>query len=150
MPNDFDFAADPNGDRCPFQSHIRKTNPRNETGNPRERDVRIARRGISFARGGKVGLLFLCAQSSIQDHFEFMQQSWCNGPTFLRPRVRPKPAGALDTGLDPIVGQGAAAEQEWPAKHGEGARIRATLRHSVTMKGQPPASRVPNLTGQYT
>lgn len=49
--------------------------------------------------------------------------------------MRPNPAGALDTGLDPIIGQGEVTEQEWPQKHGNDERIRATLKQSVTMMG---------------
>ncbi|WP_327413548.1 Dyp-type peroxidase [Streptomyces sp. NBC_01233] len=135
IPNNFNYETDLNGDKCPFQSHIRKTNPRGETGSPLERDVRIVRRGISFERDGKVGLLFLCAQGNIQNQFEFMQKSWCNNSEFLRPEVKPNPAGALDTGLDPIIGQGGVTEQEWPKKHGEDERIKATLKQSVMMKG---------------
>ncbi|WP_406404709.1 Dyp-type peroxidase [Streptomyces sp. NBC_00879] len=135
IPNNFDYKQDPNGDKCPFQAHTRKTNPRGDTGSPLERDARIVRRAISFDVAGKVGLLFLCAQSSIPNQFEFMQKSWCNDPKFLRPEVRPNPPGALDTGLDPIIGQGEVTEQEWPQKHGNNERIKATLKQSVTMMG---------------
>lgn len=126
IPNDFDYSADANGDKCPFQAHTRKTNPRNETGDAEtERSHRIVRRAISFEKGDKVGLLFLCAQSSIEHQFEFMQASWCDNTGFLRP----------DTGLDPIVGQGSPTEQEWPKKHGKSERIKVTLKQSVVMRG---------------
>jgi len=137
IPNDFDYSADANGDKCPFQAHTRKTNPRNETGDAEtERSRRIVRRAISFENGDKVGLLFLCAQSSIEHQFEFMQESWCNNTGFLRPKViKPKSSGALDTGLDPIVGQGPSTEQEWPKKHGKSDRIKVTLKQSVVLRG---------------
>ncbi|MFE0378416.1 hypothetical protein ACFW1M_23180 [Streptomyces inhibens] len=53
-PNNFSFDRDVDGVRCPFQAHIRKTNPRGDKqrqfGVPvtQERTQRIARRAISF------------------------------------------------------------------------------------------------------
>ncbi|MFJ3307438.1 Dyp-type peroxidase [Streptomyces sp. NPDC086549] len=108
LPNNFTFDADPDGVRCPFQAHIRKTNPRGDKqrqfGQPltQERTQRIARRAISYGKvtlnadkGDEVGLLFLCAQSSIPDQFEFIQNQWANNKNFLRG----------GSGLDPVIGQ---------------------------------------------
>ncbi len=50
LPNDFNYAEDP-GSRCPFHSHIRKTNPRGSGGAEPEEDERshlMARRGIPY------------------------------------------------------------------------------------------------------
>lgn len=52
--NNFTFASDTEGTRCPFHAHIRKTNPRGDTvrqfGAPlnSERSHRITRRGITY------------------------------------------------------------------------------------------------------
>lgn len=132
--NDFNYSSDDNpgdpsqgGLKCPYQAHIRKTNPRGDLvrrfggGDPAseeglERKRRITRRGIPFGErethpnadqtmselpSGGVGLLFMCFQSSIRDQFAFMQQSWANAEDF----VNDVGAGDKLTGLDPIIGQ---------------------------------------------
>jgi Dyp-type peroxidase family len=124
LPNNFSYDADVDGVRCPVQAHIRKANPRGDKqrqfGEPltQERTQRIARRGISFGpatldpgKDAKVGLLFLCAQSSIADQFEFIQAAWADFEDFLRP----------GSGLDPVIGRlpdgeprDKAVEQPWP------------------------------------
>lgn len=59
VPNDFNFAADPNGLRCPFAGHIRKTNPRGESeqkfGEVAIPEIRhlMARRGITYGERTK-------------------------------------------------------------------------------------------------
>ncbi|MEX3100630.1 MULTISPECIES: Dyp-type peroxidase [unclassified Streptomyces] len=130
QPNNFTFDGDVDGVRCPFQAHVRKTNPRGDKqrqfGVPltQERSNRIVRRGISYGKvtldpqpaDGKVGLLFLCAQSSIADQFEFIQAAWANYQDFLTPH----------SGLDPVIGtlpQKATppptpVAQPWPKKYG--------------------------------
>ncbi|WP_327316048.1 Dyp-type peroxidase [Streptomyces sp. NBC_01235] len=128
LPNNFSYDADVDGVRCPFTAHVRKTNPRGDKqrqfGTPltQERAQRIARRGISFGkvtlkpgRDDKVGLLFLCAQSSIADQFEFIQAAWSNNEVFLRG----------GSGLDPVIGtlkdgkkREEAVEQRWPKQYG--------------------------------
>ncbi len=124
QPNNFTYDQDVDGVRCPFQAHVRKANPRGDKQRQfdvpvtEERSRRIARRAISFGPpvldpppGEEVGLLFLCAQSSIIDQFEFIQLAWANYQDFLRPR----------TGLDPVIGQPGTAEvvaQPWPKEYG--------------------------------
>jgi Dyp-type peroxidase family len=141
VPNDFDYAADPGGSRCPFQAHIRKMNPRGETGAPNERDRRIARRGITYGNRcvqpkddpapedlpeKGVGLLFMCFQSDIAQQFEFMQASWGNNDQFVQP----------NTGLDPIIGQGSSnVTPRWPTTWGKPAKKAAPFHGAVTMKG---------------
>ena len=122
LPNNFNFDNDIDGRRCPFASHIRKTNPRGDTvrqfGSPPtiERSRRVVRRGISYGARDlspeqewtDAGLLFLCAQNNIEHQFIFMQHTWCNRDVFLMPGV----------GLDPLVGQPVpgtqTAPQSWP------------------------------------
>ncbi|CAN5395880.1 Dyp-type peroxidase [soil metagenome] len=112
ISNNFNYSGDPDGLRCPVHAHVRKTNPRGETGDPAEHRHLMARRGIPYGRRdsivdpqdkpeGDVGLLFMAYQSDIARQFEFTQALWANNPDFVRPLVRPGP----QTGLDPTIGQ---------------------------------------------
>ena len=127
IPNDFNYGGDPDGLKCPFHAHVRKSNPRLESvksggafaqDNAEELGHRIARRGITY--GGSlstsedldelptngVGLLFMCYQSDIWEQFEFIQRFWCNNPTFLEPGFSGGQNPNYDkTGLDAVIGQ---------------------------------------------
>jgi hypothetical protein len=89
--NDFNYDGDREGFRCPLHAHVRKMNPRGLTGNlEHERKRAIARRGTSGfgnqvfdseanARDSEqTSLLFWCAQASIRDQFEYIQENWAN------------------------------------------------------------------------
>lgn len=127
VPNGFTYAADADGDRCPFHAHIRKTNPRGDVqrqvGLPDDTGDRapiMARRGITygpprpmnaagseFADKGKEpvhgsGLLFMAYMADLEKQFEFTQQSWANNPDFagnIGAKAHPP------TGIDPVIGQ---------------------------------------------
>ena len=106
--NNFNYNDDAEGLRCPFQSHLRKTNPRGDTTRVKriplrsERSKRIARRGISYGSDDMspssewtdAGLLFLSCQSDIEQQFLVMQCGWSDNPNFLN----------KGTGVDPITG----------------------------------------------
>jgi Dyp-type peroxidase family len=152
--NNFNYGADSSGLKCPFQGHIRKTNPRGDTGfeggkvNEAERRRRITRRGITYGKrrmgpdhkptledrpSKNVGLLFMCCQSSIPDQFGFMQVQWVNNHQFARPLVQPGPPA--DTGQDPVIGQGPRSAQHWPTTW-EGAELKDfDFAGFVTLKG---------------
>ena len=128
------------GLKCPYQAHIRKTNPRGDIvrrfkadEREAERDRRITRRGIPFGKREKhpndaqalsdfptkgVGLLFMCFQSDIEKQFAFMQQSWANEERFVR-GFKP---GEVLTGIDPVIGQNPVgtipAPQNWRPHYG--------------------------------
>ncbi len=152
VPNNFSYADDPGGNRCPFHAHIRKVNPRGEgvdtkaaqtkrhTQLAKERSHRIVRRGIPYGTRLKepkdnpsieelptkdVGLLFMCFQSDIANQFEFLQ----------------KQANDRDpqrkTGLDPLIGQTAASAdpQTWPPTWGGGYRKPFSFSAFVMLKG---------------
>ncbi len=151
--NDFTFAIDPEGSRCPFHAHIRKSNPRGDSdrffniSDETERSHRIARRGITYdeidrdrlkGRSGYekyptegVGLLFLCFQNSIENQFEFVQSHWVDNQHFPRPF----------TGIDPVIGQGRIhqdsrgrdVEQKWNSSHDQKEVM--SLSGFVNMKG---------------
>jgi Dyp-type peroxidase family len=136
--NNFDYASDMAGLRCPFHAHIRKTNPRGDIArrfvpDPRtaadfaqiaqitadERSHIMARRGMPYGQrdqvinpdktidGVAVGLMFMSFQQSLEDQFEFTQQSWANNPAFVTGLGGPPfPPQA---GRDPIIGQAGGA-----------------------------------------
>lgn len=110
--NNFDYAGDPDGLRCPLHAHIRKTNPRGDTarrfGVPieEERAHIMARRGMTYGRRDRVvdptdqpssgvGLMFMAFHRNLAEGFEFTQVSWANNFDFV----------AGGTGRDPVIGQ---------------------------------------------
>jgi Dyp-type peroxidase family len=122
--NAFEFGGDRGGLKCPYAAHIRKAYPRDDVpGDPAANDPtvidhaeaftqthRMLRRGIAFgpevseqealdersAGGDKArGLLFKCYVTSLENQFEFVQQSWCNNGGFSQ----------AESGIDPIIGQ---------------------------------------------
>ena len=89
--NDFLFGTeDPQGLRCPLGAHIRRANPR-ESFNPdsqeqiaitnRHRIIRVGR-FYQPEPGQRRGLFFMCLNGDIERQFEFVQQTWVNGPSF--------------------------------------------------------------------
>lgn len=89
--NDFLFGTeDPRGLRCPLGAHIRRANPR-ESFNPgsqeqigisnRHRIIRIGR-FYQPEPGQRRGLFFMCLNGNIERQFEFVQQTWIDGPSF--------------------------------------------------------------------
>jgi len=143
--NNFDYSIDDHrpdpkdptktiagGLKCPFQAHIRKSNPRGDTvrhfevSDRDERNHRITRRGITFGKRDKhpndaqsladyptkdVGLLFMCFQAGIENQFAFMQIKWVNDEGFVENGV----------GIDPVIGQNPAGTnnpQNWRPHYG--------------------------------
>jgi Dyp-type peroxidase family len=102
-PNDFNFAGDADGTKCPFHAHILKMNPRGSTADHFEKIHRIVRRSMMYGVGddgqprpdGDVGMLFQSFQANINNQFAFHQKDWANTDSFPR-------AG---TGPDPLIGQ---------------------------------------------
>lgn len=135
--NDFDYSNDPVGLKCPFQAHLRTTNPRLESvrkggpfaqSNEQELGHRITRRGVTYGGQlsdfsnldklptGGVGLLFMCYQSDIWEQFEFIQRFWSNHPLFLEPAMsqsRKVINNNYDrTGLDAVSGQSLPGQRD--------------------------------------
>lgn len=134
--NNFNYAGDPAGLRCPFQAHIRKVNPRGSGITPGTTPAAVAsdktrvmaRRGIPFGcrdvtteidsepeqfpQGG-VGLLFMSFQAKLAEQFEFIQTAWANNATFPLSNIgTPSGGGApktIATGVDPLIGQSSSA-----------------------------------------
>lgn len=145
--NNFNFADDPNGARCPFQAHVRKSNPRGEepgTSPLEERRRRIVRRGITYGvrpdlhpagtmfppPHSGAGLLFMCYQANIEEQFEHIQARWANNPHHPREGC----------GVDVAVGQtgdslGTADVRQWPADYGSEQRVPVPFNRAVRLLG---------------
>jgi Dyp-type peroxidase family len=81
--NKFDYEDDKEGKLCPFQAHVRRTNPRTEAVDGR-RTPRILRRGMSYgppykgAENEERGIFFMAYNASISEQYEVIQR-WVNG-----------------------------------------------------------------------
>jgi Dyp-type peroxidase family len=97
--NDFNFATDdPQGLRCPFGAHIRRSNPRGSLApnDPKqgvmEKRHRLLRRGRPYgAEGSEKGMLFVALCADLERQFEFLQQSWVGSPSFQGLSNEPDP-----------------------------------------------------------
>jgi hypothetical protein len=87
--NDFGYADDPQGLKCPHGAHIRRCNPRDSVGffdgrlSNRHRIVRRGRPygpplppGVLEDDGQERGLAFVCFQADIWRQFETIQALW--------------------------------------------------------------------------
>lgn len=80
--NGFDYSSDGAGTTCPFQSHVRRANPRRSSfGRP---TPRIMRRGLSYGpdaaspEPAERGIMFMAYGASIAEQYEVIQR-WING-----------------------------------------------------------------------
>ena len=93
--NDFDYADDPRGSRCPFDSHIRRSHPRSSLGTPPDGDGykhRILRRALPYGPPWDAdhpdtdstsrGLIGHFIGASLGQQFEFVMEQWVNGTAF--------------------------------------------------------------------
>ncbi len=95
--NDFDYRDDSRGEGCPFSSHIRRLNPRDDNMVP-ARSRPLLRRSIPYGTRleKEKGLLGIFACVDLEEQFEFLMSSWVNKPP-LGPDTR-------STGKDPLIG----------------------------------------------
>ncbi len=92
----FGYQGDPRGLECPLGAHVRRANPRDALGEDAAISLervgrhRIMRRGRLYLEkeGGvvKKGIVFMALGANLRRQFEFVQQSWLNGPKPLRER----------------------------------------------------------------
>lgn len=130
-PDTFPAArSDTPGRVCPFISHIRKVNPRNQQtdqgSSVRTLEHRILRRGIPYGNDFDPslpasatedrGLQFLCYQSSIERGFQFLMSQWANSPDF-----------PLGGGFDPVIGQNADMARPVSFVAPDGSKVPAML-----------------------
>lgn len=142
--NNFNYADDTQGAKCPFHAHIRKSNPRGSGLHESlagEKAHIMARRGIPYGcrnvntaispsihqmpeKG--VGLLFMSYQANISNQFEFIQSRWVNNPDFPSP----------GNGSDPILEQGSVSNGMFAVQYGNPATLqRQQFQSFVTLKG---------------
>jgi len=141
------YKSDPEGEKCPFGSHIRRMNPRDqfEESPPGislklTRRHRIIRRVRSYGEdfigsaenhkpNGEVGLLFGCFMANISKQFEFLQYTWGNSPKFKR----------LYDDPDPIIGvrecPAAGVKQNFTIPQKTVNKVIPDLQSFVTVKG---------------
>ncbi|MDA0182199.1 Dyp-type peroxidase [Solirubrobacter phytolaccae] len=77
--NDFRYADDRDGRRCPVGAHVRRANPRDSArATAQTRRHRIIRRGMPYEEGDARGLVFICFNASFERQFETVQRLWCD------------------------------------------------------------------------
>ncbi len=94
--NDFAFADDPRGFKCPVGSHARRANPRDALDHDGSVDVRLhrmIRRGTSYGPilprgvleddGADRGIIFVFAGAHLERQFEFVKRQWLNDGIFI-------------------------------------------------------------------
>ena len=112
--NNFTYAGDDQGLRCPLGSHLRRSNPR---ATPMKRATavrrhRLIRRGVEYGPhlaygaleddGVDRGLVNLFIQADIERQFEFVQKEWMKGGEFM---------GLDPNEQDPLNGTGGEGSQ---------------------------------------
>ncbi|ETX00286.1 MAG: hypothetical protein ETSY1_11795 [Candidatus Entotheonella factor] len=104
---------DMHGFKCPFASHIRRTNPRDSLSTHNSLTIsdrhHIIRRGMTYGNAAQLppwdgqmpeddgedrGLVFFALNTSLRRQFEFVQMAWSNSPRF----------NGLYDSKDPIIG----------------------------------------------
>ncbi|NEO02041.1 MAG: Dyp-type peroxidase, partial [Moorea sp. SIO3I7] len=142
LTNNFNYQDDFPATKCPFHAHIRKTNPRGDTGRVEsspgfdealamEKNHRIARRAMSYGENDPnqtpetgSGLLFLCFQANIENQFNFIQARWSNPDRFVQ----------VGVGSDPLISK-PKINQKWPKQWGEAETEDYGFKLWVSMKG---------------
>ena len=162
FPNNFGYppAYPPNSGPCPFQTHIRRANPRNTQidapgeakGEEGIRRRRIVRRGITYGKRDPepkdrpktdqlptkdVGVLFMCFQASIVQQFEWIIVMWILYGFQRDAMMATKPLGDRPEGSDILICD--KWPKEWevnrkgPFPYGNAAVFR--FQRHVTLKG---------------
>jgi deferrochelatase/peroxidase EfeB len=106
----FDYVDDPDGAKCPFGSHTRRTNPRSGLQFQAEAFAtpaaltnrrRILRRGLPYGLveenatdAGDHGVIMIILNADLSRQFEFVQQQWVNFGNDFR----------LSNDKDPLIG----------------------------------------------
>ena len=94
--NDFSYADDLRGFKCPAGAHARRANPRDALDHEMSVDVRLhrmIRRGTSYGPmlpegvleddGADRGIIFVFAGAHIKRQFEFVKTQWLNDGIFI-------------------------------------------------------------------
>ena len=124
--NDFRYADDKDGTRCPIGAHIRRNNPREDPSGPQVAQTklhRIIRRTTPYGDllppgqpddGKQRGTLFVVINADISRQFEFLQQQWIDGvlsSTHLTlPKDRDPLVGAQAPGAKFVIPSGSSSK----------------------------------------
>lgn len=150
--NDFLYYDDDrSGAKCPFGSHLRRMNPRDnfEQDDPKKSIIlsnrhRLMRRARPYGDpiigspsnhkpDGKVGIHFTCFGADISRQFEFLQYTWSNYPKIKELYFDP----------DPIIG---VVENPEVKKVGYGAeQIEEEQTQQFTIQGEPTNKTIKDL-----
>jgi Dyp-type peroxidase family len=135
--NDYSFGMeDPQGHRCPFGSHVRRSNPRDSLGSDHATQIRIGKRhrilrvGRPYEKAAKgqakaeKGLLFMCLNADIERQYEFIQQTWVTGSSFH----------GLSGEKDPTIGS-SDGEGRFTIPSWEGVTVLKGIPQFVTTRG---------------
>jgi Dyp-type peroxidase family len=108
--NNFTYAQDPKGLRCPIGAHIRRMNPR-DTALEVMTNVkihRIIRHGTSYGPtlpenvleddGKERGIFFIFLSAKAPETFEFLKREWINTGNFLGLGIEEDPIAGAHTG----------------------------------------------------
>jgi Dyp-type peroxidase family len=124
--NEFNYANDSTGSRCPLGSHIRRANPRDASGFTTLTDRhRMLRRGMPYGEllpdhvdtdgaGKPRGLLFIAMNASLERQFEFVQRHWMNDGAISRQGYDRDPICGAHLGSGKLIVQGDAASGRPP------------------------------------
>jgi Dyp-type peroxidase family len=160
VPNNFNYNADLDGSKCPFHSHIRKTNPRGSTDNgslrqtpepdpvkaiASERAHLMPRRGIPYGErathpndGAQETDPSLYPTGGVGLLFMAYQKDISQQFEFTQIQWSNSirfPFGSRG-GMDPVTGQGDAEPQQWPTEFGNaGSLKKCTFANFVSMHG---------------
>ena len=112
--NDFLFADDPRGFKCPVGAHARRANPRDAMDQDGSVDVRLhrmIRRGTSYGPmlpegaldddGVERGIIFVFAGAHLKRQFEFVKTQWLNDGIFIGAPPRRTRSSGRTTGRAP-------------------------------------------------
>ncbi|SMH56089.1 cytochrome P450 [Mesorhizobium australicum] len=137
VDNAFSYGAeDPQGLRCPFGAHIRRSNPRDSLGDDHATQISIGKRHrilrvgrtyeVPGAKKGETekGLLFMCLNADIERQYEFMQQTWVSARSFHGL------AGEKDPAIGANEGKGRFSIPKW-----EGNVVLREMPSFVTTRG---------------
>lgn len=137
---------DKEGLKCPYGSHLRRTNPRDnfEDNGPKEslrltRRHRIMRRArlygdpymgspSNYTPEGEVGLIFTCFNTDISRQYEFIQYTWANYPKFKQLYNDPDPVCGVKHDPGPGVEQNFTIQSEPVNKYVTGLQRFVTVR----------------------
>jgi Dyp-type peroxidase family len=136
--NNFTYAQDPKGLRCPIGAHIRRMNPR-DTALEVMTNVkihRIIRHGTSYGPplpenvldddGKERGIFFIFLSAKAPETFEFLKKEWINTGNFL----------GLGTEEDPIAGEHTGAGMFTIPMKPIRRRLQGMERFTVTRGGE--------------